>query len=827
MGAGLYVWVSEANSQKEKSERLTAADKILKWRSGELDLSNLNLTEFPIAILDLKNVTSLNCSGNKLSQDSAFINSFFKAVDIESKEEESQKLNKKFRAKVALIKQLDLSDNRISDLNDNPIIKNITHLNLSNNTIEDLDFFQNLEKLEELNLSGNQELKENEIPNLKRLPKGCKIDLSNTPYEGWSELQEYKEKKLKAQSDTFTKDFPKWIDGKEGVRLLKDISSDGGNFKEWMEDLEKGRLPSFFFKNLDKCPLPPFTLEHCLYKWVEQNNGSLDELHRVAAVKRILERKGEEVDLSGLSLDELPYALLIVKGVSKLNLSDNAFGSEGGKVVKGLRGYNSSSEISPLLKQFMEPVEEVDFSNCGIKAFKLSDEYQRLKALDLSQNELEHFQCEASENALTALNLEGNTKISSSETSFLLSGPEFASCSLNVKGTSFDTEIEIARGSKFSLGWKDVSLHPNFYRLNTSKLIIDGASTLEKLEQVNQFSNLETIVFKNITIQKKDWERINSLKGLKKIEFEDCTLSDMTALELPKVEELTFAGESFADFPSGFFRKLPALEMLKLEDNYKLESFPLSVIELPKTALVKLKNTAFSKEKVIRDIDARIVQGPKRAPTIEVLDPISEVRCRTLKAFDEGTFRQSRGYATQKATIKKFERKRCGNDSFRKEYQKYEEKLSLLEIEKDDALYLDTGSYPNLKRITLTGPDAKCSDFGTLSMFPKLEELNLMNSGLGYIGYSVFSTLKKLSLNGGKLIEAPNNMSKNFKRLEVVEIFGNCTKDDLMEFVKKLPEGVEIHLINANLKKEDLRDKFNLGGDQKEGHKIIFVKKML
>jgi hypothetical protein len=123
---------------------------------SKLDLSNLNLTEFPVEVLSLKNLRKLNLSNNKISVIPSTIENLknLELIDLSNNE------IKNFYAKICSLKRL-----KVLNLNNNKIrtipkqisdLKSLENLQLSSNRIETMpESFSQLDNLQKLNLSKN------------------------------------------------------------------------------------------------------------------------------------------------------------------------------------------------------------------------------------------------------------------------------------------------------------------------------------------------------------------------------------------------------------------------------------------------------------------------------------------------------------------------------------------------------------------------------------------------------------------------------------------------------------------------------------------------
>ncbi|RKR14799.1 leucine rich repeat (LRR) protein [Maribacter vaceletii] len=130
--------------------------KIPSKNISKLDLSNQNLTQFPLEIVNLKNLKKLNLSGNKIKHIPKEIERLKNLEQLDL----SKNLINNFYSKICSLKKL-----KVLNLNNNQIktipkqIENLDKLNtltIANNIITSLPItFSNLKNLKKLNLSKN------------------------------------------------------------------------------------------------------------------------------------------------------------------------------------------------------------------------------------------------------------------------------------------------------------------------------------------------------------------------------------------------------------------------------------------------------------------------------------------------------------------------------------------------------------------------------------------------------------------------------------------------------------------------------------------------
>ena len=130
--------------------------EIVSENVSKLDLSNMNLTEFPTEILNLKNLRKLNLSNNKLS---VIPREIEKLKNLELLDLSNNNINN-FYAKICSLKKL-----KVLNLNNNKIktipkqianLESLKILQLANNKIITLpESFKKLASLQKLNISKN------------------------------------------------------------------------------------------------------------------------------------------------------------------------------------------------------------------------------------------------------------------------------------------------------------------------------------------------------------------------------------------------------------------------------------------------------------------------------------------------------------------------------------------------------------------------------------------------------------------------------------------------------------------------------------------------
>lgn len=77
--------------------------------------------------------------------------------------------------------------------------------------------------------------------------------------------------------------------------------------------------------------------------------------------------------------------------------------------------------------------------------------------------------------------------------------------------------------------------------LNLEKLVIDGEeSKNDSLKDIIMFTNLKSIIIKNMNITNQNFENILQLKKLEKIEFINCNISCKKELCNSKIEQISF-----------------------------------------------------------------------------------------------------------------------------------------------------------------------------------------------------------------------------------------------------------------------------------------------
>lgn len=131
--------------------------KIPSTKISKLDLSNQDLTEFPVEILALKNLKKLNLSGNKIQQIPKEIE---KLKNLELLDLSNNSINNFYSKLCSLkkLKTLNLNNNRIKTVpRQIEQLENLKILQVANNKISELpSSFVNLKNLKQLNISKNE-----------------------------------------------------------------------------------------------------------------------------------------------------------------------------------------------------------------------------------------------------------------------------------------------------------------------------------------------------------------------------------------------------------------------------------------------------------------------------------------------------------------------------------------------------------------------------------------------------------------------------------------------------------------------------------------------
>jgi len=155
--------------KREKSNSEIALEKEIERvrknkEATSLVLTDLDLTEIPEEINELKHITVIDLGENKITE--------IKNLD-----------------KLENLEELYLAENKISRIDNLENLTNLKALYLNHNEISDIDNLENLAQLELLNLDGN---KISEINNISSLIKINRLDLSNNPIKKIENLKSLK-----------------------------------------------------------------------------------------------------------------------------------------------------------------------------------------------------------------------------------------------------------------------------------------------------------------------------------------------------------------------------------------------------------------------------------------------------------------------------------------------------------------------------------------------------------------------------------------------------------------------------------------------------------
>ena len=343
--------------------------KLLRLKNlSSLNLSSNQLTELSAEIVELKNLSSLILSGNQLSELPAEI------VQLKS------------------LSSLILSGNQLSEL---PAeigeLKNLSSLNLSSNQLTELPAeIGELKSLSELNL-GNNQLTElpaeiGELKNLSSLDLGSN-QLSELP----AEIVQLKSLSSLYLNDNQLTELPAEI---VQLKSLSSLYLSGNQLTELPAEIVQ-------LKNLSSLILI---------------NNKLDILIVETLVKI---NSLTQLDLAGLELKSMPVEIIVLKNLSTLYLESNQL-SELPAEIGELKSLSTLLLNSNQLSELPAEIGELkNLSSLYLSGNQLSElpaeigELKNLSSLDLSGNQLSELPAEIGElKNLSSLDLNSNQLIS-------------------------------------------------------------------------------------------------------------------------------------------------------------------------------------------------------------------------------------------------------------------------------------------------------------------------------------------------------------------------------------------------------------------------------
>ncbi len=250
---------------------------------------------------------------------------------------------------------LNLSNNKISDIESIKELKSLQELNLSNNEISDIESIKELKSLQTLSLWSNQI---SDIESIKELKSLQKLDLSNNKI---SDIESIKELKSLQELDLSRNQ----ISDIESIKELKSLQKlDLSNNK--ISDIES-------IKEL---------------KSLQELDLSRNQISDIESIKEL--KSLQELDLLDNQISDIE-SIKELKSLQKLALSNNKISDiESIKELKSLQILSLwSNQISDIesIKE-LKSLQKLDLSNNKISDIESIKELKSLQELDLSRNQI-------------------------------------------------------------------------------------------------------------------------------------------------------------------------------------------------------------------------------------------------------------------------------------------------------------------------------------------------------------------------------------------------------------------------------------------------------